>query len=359
MHIRKIRNKLIMAAASLAAVTMSGCSMVTDDMQPCPAQLRLRFVYDYNIKFADAFANEVTSVNVWAFDDKGNFVWSGSAAGETLSDGNFYLDVPLPEGRYDFVSWCGLLDNTTFRLATYEPTSKEELKMTLETLENAGGQLSENRLSPVFHGYVSDALYEIDPLRPVDKVVTLSLMKDTKDIRIMLQHLDGSAIENRDFTVRITDANKNLDWNNDLLPSPTVYYKPWAVKYGETSAPDGAGDGGTRSGFTCGSRTVTTVASLLFELSTSRLMVNSNAVLTVHRNSDDTDIIRIPLIDYLLLVRGHYFNKQGQEIGEQEYLDRQDDYSMVFFIDKNSNWYMAAGIYINNWAVVPPQTMPL
>ena len=40
---------------------------------------------------------------------------------------------------------------------------------------------------------------------------------------------------------------------------------------------------------------------------------------------------------------------------DQEYLDRQDDYSILFFIDASNNWYMAGGIYINSWAVVPPQ----
>lgn len=355
MHIRNLKNKLMMAAAALSVSLLSpGCSMVTDDPVACPAQLRVRFEYDYNIKFADAFTNEVTSVNVWAFDADGRLVWSESAAGDALKDRNFYLESPLEEGEYEFVSWCGLLGNDSFDLATYSPTSKEELKATLNTITSNGDQMSDKRLSGLFHAYVSEVKYEPDPYNPTFKYVTIPLMKDTKDIRVMLQHLDGSPIENQDFTVRITDNNKLLDWNNDVMPSPTVYYKPWAVKYGEVTAPDGTGDGRKAE-----TKAVTTVASLLFELSTNRLMIGNNAVLTVHRNWDDRDIIQIPLIDYLLLVRGHYYNKQGQEIGEQEYLDRQDDYSMVFFIDKHSNWYLAAGIYINNWAVVPPQITPL
>lgn len=40
--------------------------MVTDDLDPCPALLRIKFEYDYNIKWADAFRHEVKSVNVWA-----------------------------------------------------------------------------------------------------------------------------------------------------------------------------------------------------------------------------------------------------------------------------------------------------
>ena len=64
--------------------------------------------------------------------------------------------------------------------------------------------------------------------------------------------------------------------------------------------------------------------------------------------------MRIPLIDYLLLIKGHYGN-----MGDQEYLDRQDDYSILFFLDHGKNWYIAGGIYINSWAVVPPQNEDL
>ena len=46
MHIRKFRNKLVIGAASLLAMMTAGCSMVTDAPEACPAQLRVRFVYE-------------------------------------------------------------------------------------------------------------------------------------------------------------------------------------------------------------------------------------------------------------------------------------------------------------------------
>lgn len=345
----RFKNGLSVMAVALAGVVTSGCSLVNEDPVACPAQLRVRFTYDYNIKFADAFANEVASVNVWAFDESGKLVWSGSETGDRLAEKDFYIETPLMEGRYDFVSWCGLKDHTSFDLATYTPSSKEELEVTLKTVTENGDQVCSANLPGLFHGMVEGVSYEIDPFNPTFKNVVIPLVKDTKAIRVMLQHLDGSAIENRDFSVRITDRNGVYAWNNALLQSPMIYYKPWNMKYGETTAP---GDSETKA-------TITTVASLLFELSTGRLMVDSDAMLTVHRNWDNKDIIRIPLVDYLLLVKGHYEDRNGREIGDQEYLDRQDDYSMVFFIDPNSNWYVAGGIYINNWAVVPPQENPL
>lgn len=338
MHIKNLKNKLTLSSIAIAGIMLTGCGWVHDDLPQCPAQLQIRFVYDYNLKWADAFAHEVTSVNVWAFDESGQFVWSGNANGAELAQKDYYLETPLTEGKYDFVSWCGLYDNKSFDLATYTPTSKEELEVKLNTISKDGENVSDTQLGNLYHGYVSNVVYEIDPNKPTYKVATIPLMRDTKNIIFMLQHLDGSPIDNRDFTVTITDNNGVMDWNNNIIDSPLITYKPWDVVYGQVTSPED------------NSRAVTTVASLRFDLSTGRLMADSNAILTVHRNWDDRDIIRIPLIDYLLLVKGHY-----GDISDQEYLDRQDDYSMIFFIDKHSNWYQNTVIYINSWAVVPPQ----
>lgn len=343
MFFKKLHTGHIISTSLVSASLMlTGCSWVTEDgIEKCPAQLSVSFTYDRNIKFADAFAHEVTSVNVWAFDQSGRLVWTGAENGDALKDKDFKLDTNLPEGTYDFVSWCGLKDNADFSLDTYTPASKEELETKLKTISEGDANVSASDLPGLFHGMTSGVKYEIDPMRPTMKTVNISLTKDTKDIRIMLQHLDGSPIENRDFEVTITDANSWLAYDNEVITDcPLVTYKPWNIKYGQVTRPDAEQD----------SRAISTVASLLFELSTSRLMVDSKVILTVHRNWDDTDIIRIPLVDYLLLVKGNYGN-----MSDQEYLDRQDDYSIIFFIDKNSNWYIAGGIYINSWAVVPPQ----
>lgn len=63
-----IINRLRQLTVLLAAASLTGCGWVKDDLEPCPAKLSLKFVYDYNMMFADAFHHEVRSVNVWAFD---------------------------------------------------------------------------------------------------------------------------------------------------------------------------------------------------------------------------------------------------------------------------------------------------
>lgn len=340
MHIENLKKSLVFSSALFAAFLTPGCSLVTEDLDPCPEELRLKFK-DLYLKGTDAFLHEVNSINVWAFDSQGLPVWSGSASGPEVKDEDFYLQTPLGEGTYDFVAWCGLEYNESFDLSTYTPASKDDLVLKMKTLEEDGNHISRTRLQGVYNG-VKTFEYKADPLNPNIQDLTIDLTKDTKDIRVMLQHLDGKPIDEKDFSVTITDANSEYAWDNTLLPSPVVTYQPWRTKYGVVSSPDPEN---------AETRDITTIASLLFELSTGRLMENSNAILTVHRNWDNKDIIHIPLVQYLLLIRGHY-----DYLNDQDYLDREDDYSMVFFIDSSSNWYLAAGIYINGWAIVPPQS---
>lgn len=325
--------------AFLSSMMLSACGLINDNESDCPVQLRVKLVYDYNMKFADAFQSEVTSVNVWAFDTStGQRVWQDSASGdELLADGSFVMETPLQEGSYDFVAWCGLNGNTSFDLSTYTPQSRTDLEVTLRTIESGNLTVSDSELSDLYHGEVLG--YTFTPVfnQPTIEDVTIPLIKDTNSIKVLLQNMDGTELKSSDFSLAITDANSLLAWDNNVIPGPTVTYQPWLTSYGSVG-------GGEES------RAVTTVSALLSEFSMSRLIAGQECWLTVIRTTDNATIIRIPLIEYLLLIKGHY-----GDMTNQEYLDRQDDYSMMFILDENSNWYVSAGIYINSWAVVPPQ----
>ena len=68
-------------------------------------------------------------------------------------------------------------------------------------------------------------------------------------------------------------------------------------------------------------------------------------------NRDGETVVSVPLIDYALLVKGKY----SRELTDQEYLDYQDEYSMVFFLDERDRW-IDSYIYINSWRVVLQDT---
>lgn len=62
-------------------------------------------------------------------------------------------------------------------------------------------------------------------------------------------------------------------------------------------------------------------------------------------------MLSIPLVDYALLVKGYY----NRDMGDQEYLDRQDEYNLVFFLDADGDW-LSSSIIINSWKVVLSET---
>jgi len=78
-----------------------------------------------------------------------------------------------------------------------------------------------------------------------------------------------------------------------------------------------------------------------------RLVKEQDPRLTVTDREKERTVFSIPLIDYALLVKGFY----NRNMDDQEYLDRQDVYDMVFFLDEGDRW-LDTYIYINSWKVV-------
>lgn len=354
MLLSSFRNIFSLITVALAAgLTMTGCdSFIYDDLTECPALLIVKFRFNYTLDRGEAFAEQVHSVNVWAFDQAGNFVWNGSASGDILKDPDFRFETPLGEGTYDFVAWCGLDDNDDFSLATYTPASKEELEVTLNTIEKEGLTESSSHFKALFHGMKTQVEHKVNPTAPSITTVTIPLIKDTNDIAVMLVNVDGSALKTEDFTVTFTYADSWLAWNNAVMDqSPTVTYTPWSSLYGEST--NGYGPTAPTDGDADDNSPVR--STVLYEMSVSRLMVDGNAYLDIVRNTDGKCIIHIPLIEYFLLAKGSRYDYYT----DQEYLDRRSDYSALFFVDNGLGWYTAAGIYICGWALVPPQTNPL
>ena len=82
-------------------------------------------------------------------------------------------------------------------------------------------------------------------------------------------------------------------------------------------------------------------------MTVNRLLASKHPRLKVYNNLNKKLVFSIPLIDYALLVKGNY----NKAMTDQEYLDRQDEYSFIFFVDDGMNW-LSASIFVNSWRVV-------
>ena len=81
------------------------------------------------------------------------------------------------------------------------------------------------------------------------------------------------------------------------------------------------------------------------QITVGRLMVDQNPRLSITNKDTGETVLSILLVKYLLLTEA-----EGHDMTQQEYLDRQDEYNMTFFLDENMKW-INTSIIINDWVV--------
>lgn len=306
-----------------AALSFSSCDRIHEDLQPCPQGLRIRFIYDYNMEFANAFMSQVDCLTVLFYNQQGNYVTSRTNTTSDLANENWRMTVDLDPGQYTVVAYGGMAcQNTSFSFVTPpDVTPLHDIEVRLNP-EEVGKELH-----PLFYGKLDTSVEENSLTY---KEVTVEMMKDTNNLRVLLQQVNGEPVDNEDFDFVITDNNTLFAWDNDLLPVPTVTYTPWArgnASPGEL--PDGSD------------------ASVAWaELSFSRLLTAASPRLLITEKSTGKDVVDIPLNNYLLLLKSQAF----ATMGNQEFLDRESRWNMIFFLGEGNYW-VSTTISIKDWTV--------
>lgn len=313
---------------------MAACDGIYEDEGDCSVHYHVKFRYDMNMKFADAFAHEVNSVTLYVLDERNNVVWQGSGQGEALAKDDYAMEVDVEPGNYSLLAWCGLAGGDSFAVPV--SSHREGLTCTLEREHAADGTAYvKEDLNRLYHGYLEEQTFSSEE---GTHTFVVPLVKNTNNIRVVLQHLSGEPVDKDKFTFSITDENGLMNWDNKLLSDEPVTYYAWHTKAGTAEIDD------------IDSRAVSSFSAVVAELTTARLMKENAPRLKVTNDEGET-VFSIPLIDYALLVKGEY----NRQMDDQEYLDRQDEYNMVFFLDEGDRW-MDAYIYINSWKVVLQET---
>lgn len=308
----------------------------------CEVTFAIRFVYDMNLKWADAFPSEVNSVNLYVFDSKGIFVKEYLGRGEALSRPDYQIMLDLKPDTYQFLAWCGL-DNGMAEESFTVPTpvagvtTIQEMTCSLNLAKSRadeGTEYSDRRLDFLYHGYLQETL--IDTYDGAHYVYTMYLTKDTNHVRIMLQHTTGN-LTTDDFIISLTAANGVMGWNNELIGNTPVVYSPWNM---ETDVLGVSNVGGTVMEYT----------GVIADMSTCRLMADkqNEIYLTVLKKDTGKLLFKVPVIQYSLTEREYYEEAYHHTITPQEFLDRQDEYLMTFFLDEDMNWLYVI-IEIQQW----------
>lgn len=183
---------------------------------------------------------------------------------------------------------------------------------------------------------LSNELVEVKDLQVTRH--TIGLVRDTKQLTISLHQTDEPAnINADDFSYQITNANGDISYDNSLLPDEELTYTPyytWTTEFKDT-------EGNVKER--------TAHAALMF----SRLIWHpaeendKNAILTITNKTTGEEVARINLADFLAQGRGAF---EARHYSEQEFLDREYDYKLDFFLQGNQWKYVQLSISILDWS---------
>lgn len=349
------------AFAVVLPALLYSCEKIYDYEGDCDPHWQVKFIWDYNWNFADAFpgAMGVGSVHLYVFDavTRRLVLEKAEVSGAEGFAEEYAMPIEeLPAGRYDFVAWCGPATEDPERKSFTDSGIPQRLDFEAEAWRLSSGA-TENpaagcRLAPLYYGRKEQVA--ITDEQGVH-TVPLYLMKDTNEFTVLLQHASGP-LNPDDFDIAITDDNRALRWDNELIPGePVFFYRPWRTFSGGAEVEGAVPVPGVQE-----------QNFLVAKLSTSRLVLRGapekEPHLVVTRRTDGAEVFRIPLLRYLLLPDEHKERQDAHgkvhSVSDQEYLDRVDNWTMQFYLDDNisedGGWH-ALDLHILGWHVINSQ----
>lgn len=354
--------------SAIALTTMSSC--IKEDMDDCPpaiSKVALQFDYTYNVKQADAFAAEVKNINVYAFDENGKFFDSYIESREKFETGHTMEITGLKDGKYTFV--CLARDRQVMSRAEDDEMEFSFASLTpgVSTIDDLTERMGKDNGEEIKNDKEFAALYtaktQVDFQRLNQKgnegtvvTSTLSLMKCTKTYRIVLlpYENDQADFKPENFDVRIEGSSAWLDHKGEKVKNEKITYLPYNME--RRANYDGAHTEVNEEPVD---------QALIYDLSSSRMFERQSDRRVVRdgdkNDYDDKRIIITDLRDkdnpielfnhslpWFLALCGE---KVNQNWGDQEYLDREDHYVLMFYVSDKRDYNMITKVNVNGWNV--------
>lgn len=354
--------------SAIALTTMSSC--IKEDMDDCPpaiSKVALQFDYTYNVKQADAFAAEVKNINVYAFDENGKFFDSYIESREKFETGHTMEITGLKDGKYTFV--CLARDRQVMSRAEDDEMEFSFASLTpgVSTIDDLTERMGKDNGEEIKNDKEFAALYtaktQVDFQRLNQKgnegtvvTSTLSLMKCTKTYRIVLlpYENDQADFKPENFDVRIEGSAAWLDHKGEKVKNEGITYLPYNME--RRANYDGAHTEVNEEPVD---------QALIYDLSSSRMFERQSDRRVVRdgdkNDYDDKRIIITDLRDkdnpielfnhslpWFLALCGE---KVNQNWDDQEYLDREDHYVLMFYVSDKRDYNMITKVNVNGWNV--------
>lgn len=354
--------------SAIALTTMSSC--IKEDMDDCPpaiSKVALQFDYTYNVKQADAFAAEVKNINVYAFDENGKFFDSYIESREKFETGHTMEITGLKDGKYTFVCLArdrqvmsrAEDDEMEFSFASLTPGVSTIDDLTVRMGKDNGEEIKNDKeFAALYTAKTQVDFQRLNQNGNEGTVVTstLSLMKCTKTYRIVLlpYENDQADFKPENFDVRIEGSAAWLDHNGEKVKDEGITYLPYNME--RRANYDGAHTEVNEEPVD---------QALIYDLSSSRMFERQSDRRAVRDGDkskyDDKRIIITDLRDkdnpielfnhslpWFLALCGE---KVNQNWDDQEYLDREDHYVLMFYVSDKRDYNMITKVNVNGWNV--------
>lgn len=339
---RHLTGALAAVSVMFTGLLSTGCHIIDDYEGDCSVKYNVEIRFTKNLWEVDAFSSKVSSVTLLVYDKSGNLVTSKTESGSALQREHYTMQIDVQPGTYDLVAWGGLENNNTFSLnGGASPSQIGQAGVTMTRERDADGAVSKKQLQPLFHAINTGVEFPGAPAYGDVTVATMDMMKNTNTIRIILTHYNGEAINPDDFTFRITDNNGKMHYDNTVLDDETITYREWTKRdlptvedYEPSLAPAARANGEINS-----------INTMIAEIDLARILTSHNPRLTVNCTDREDPVLSLPITQLLLHAKG----EARSPMSDQEYLDRQDEYNIMFFLQTDNSWYTNPGIYINGW----------
>lgn len=330
------RKKYHLIFALPLAALASGCSAVYEDLAPCPTGVEMTAIFDNNLHNADAFASAAHCTEAHIYDENGYFVSSHYFEGAQT------MTADLAPGKYHIIAYDGMsCEDASYTYGNLFHAGHHYSEVITELKSTRACTESSANLHPHFH---STAEVEV-PEAGADTShtpVELHMNKNTNNMRIILQHIDGSTISPDQFNFEILADNSTMAHDNSVMKQDQhVKYTPWVtgqVESGFISTEMGAEPAAITNAFA--------------EISFGRIIAEDSPILHVsikptYEGGPERMAIDIPIVKYINMIKPYAF----KDMTLQDYLDRQDQYSMTFVMDPVNELWIGVNIKVNDWII--------
>lgn len=304
----------------LCILLITSCTWVEDDVDNCPYGFWLNLHYTYNILDVEAAPEYISEVAVYVYDADGNYVSRLDVPQSVLKANGHRVRVEgLPEGDYQFVVWSGIGNSTyavsgdrgalnQFRLSLAQP----ELKVA-------------SCLPDLYYGKLQTVHYD-------DSYVLhdVYMMKNTNQLACLVVPMsDDATLSPDDYDMKVVTANSVMDAHNMLVSDNEMTYEPFV-----------------RNSVTIEDAEYGELNGVSFNISTLRLMEDKDCRLILEKKDSGETIFNISFPEYIGMI-GTLYTNLGRQLTVQEYLDRQDFYTIVFFLSSDLNQLVQ--LQVNSW----------